>query len=82
MRQHRGDEGGSARHRAEVRDSPGDPAHLLRPRRVGAQIDADADDERGNRAALALDDRLGQRAVELFPLHEHIVDPFDLGGKA
>ena len=82
VRQHGGDKLGSARHAAELGNCARDPADVLRPRRVGAQVDADADDERGNRAAFALDDCLGQRAVELFLLHEHIVDPLDFRREA
>ena len=48
---------GSAGRLAEVADGTRDRLYLLGPRRIGMQIDADADHKRAYRAGFALDGR-------------------------
>ena len=82
MRQDGGSQLRAARHLAELAECARDRAHLVRPIGIGAQVDADARNERADRAGLALDHGFGQDAAQLAAVHQHIVDPLDLRVKA
>ena len=73
---------GSAGRIAEVADGTRDRLYLLGPRRIGLQIDADADHKRAYRAGFTLDRRFCEDAAQLASVHQHVVHPFDLRREA
>ena len=67
VREDRGGQHGAARRATEFTERTGDCADVFRPGGVGTQIDTNADDQRADRAGLALDSGFGQNTASLRP---------------